>query len=198
MTGPNPEEPPVSIIDWKETYKSVVRSGYSKGWAETSLSYLNRLDDFLKGMENVTTDKLVTFLSDIANTKSAGTRNRTQNALAPFFHWAVSTKRLRHNPLVDIKRVPEQKKSDIVYCTPEEREEIIQLAQQTGASDWLAVPIAFLAGLRREEIANLKWIDVRLSGGTVGVTKTKTNTPRSLSWKEAKLSSVLISNLIII
>ncbi|MCC8108718.1 MAG: tyrosine-type recombinase/integrase, partial [Planctomycetes bacterium] len=34
--------------------------------------------------------------------------------------------------------------------------------------------------MRREEIANLLWGDIRFSEGTIVVTKTKTGTPRTL------------------
>ncbi|MCD7897650.1 MAG: hypothetical protein LUG50_13405 [Planctomycetaceae bacterium] len=142
----SPDITPVSINNWKESYEKDVRGGCSKRWADISISYLEKLTERLGGMENATADKLNDYLAEIAASKSPGTRNRTHNAFARFFNWAIITKRLRNNPLTAIKRVPEQLRADIVYCTPDEKEEIIELARQTGWDDWLAIPVGFSPG----------------------------------------------------
>jgi integrase len=170
----------LSMDDWLEAYTKDIQSACSAEWAYISLAYLRKLDAAVGGIENVAPDQLAEYLADIALKKSAGTRNRTHNAFSRFFNWAVTTKRIRVNPLAGIKRVSEQRTSDIVYCTPGEREEIIELARKTGWEEWLAVPVAFFSGMRREEIANVRWDEIRLQEGTVLVAKTKTNTSRTL------------------
>lgn len=169
-----------STGDWLTAYTADINAACSERWASISLSYLRKLDKVVGGIEKATSDQISDCLADIAGRKSKGTRNRTHNAFARFFNWAVTTKRIRVNPLIGIKRVPEQRTSDIVYCTPDEREEIIVLARETGWKEWLAIPVAFFTGMRREEIANLRWEEIRLQEGTVLVAKTKTNTSRTL------------------
>lgn len=178
-----------SMDDWLATYTTEIRSACSPEWADISLAYLVKLDGALGGIGKATPDRLSAYLADIALKKSPGTRNRTHNAFARFFNWAVTTKRMRVNPIAGLKRAPEQRGADIVYCTREEREEIIDLARNSGWREWLAVPVAFFAGMRREEIANLRWDEIRMREGTVLVsktkTKTKTNASRTLPLSEA-------------
>ncbi len=78
------------------------------------------------------------------------------------------------NPFAGIKIIKDERLADIVSCTPTERDEAIALAQATEWQEWLAVPIAFYAGMRREEIANLLWPDIHFEAGLIVVTKTKT------------------------
>ena len=169
-----------SMEDWLIVYTAEIRSACSPEWADISLAYLIKLDKAMGGIEKATPDQLSAYLADITLKKSPGTRNRTHNAFAKFFNWAVTTKRMRVSPIAGIKRVPEQRGVDIVYCTREEREEIIELARETGWQEWLAVPVAFFTGMRREEISNLQWNEIRMQEGTVLVAKTKTNTSRTL------------------
>ena len=82
---------------------------------------------------------------------------------------------MKSNPAAGMKRVTEPRESEIVYCTPSERTEIIAKAKATKNTEWLAVPIAFYSGMRREEVARLEWQDVRFTEGllVVRITKTK-------------------------
>ncbi len=126
------------------------------------------------------------FLSQIAAANSIATRNRTLAICSRFFNWAVKTLRTRVNPFTGIKSIREERRADIVYCTPTEREEYIAAAKKSEWSEWLAIPIAFYAGLRREEISRLEWPDIRFKEGIIVVQETKTGKPR-----EVPLAAVL-------
>lgn len=182
-----------SIGDWVGAYSTDIRSACSEQHAAQSLAYLKKLDKDVRGIEKATTDQLSSYLAKIGLRKSKATRNRIHNTFSRFYNWAVATKRMRENPLALIKRVAEERSSEIIYCTPEEREELIVLARETGWMEWLAVPVAFFTGIRREEIANLKWAHIRFVEGTILVAKTKTKTSRTLplnTQMEALLSQV--------
>jgi integrase len=166
--------------DWLDVYSSEIKNSCSPKWADISLLYLRKLDTALDGIENATPDLLSKYLAKIAGKRSAGTRNRTHNVFSRFFSWAVTTKRMRNNPITGLKRLQESRNASIVYCTPSERDECIEIALETGWPEWIAVPIAFYAGMRREEIANFKWEDVRFQEGNISVPKTKTKTSRVL------------------
>jgi integrase len=79
-----------------------------------------------------------------------------------------------------------------VHCTPDEREEIIAMAEEAGWEDWIAIPLAFYSGMRREEVANLEWPDVRFPEGKIIVGKSKTKRGREIPLN-AKLESLLSS-----
>jgi integrase len=165
---------------WLDDYADDIGAVCSRKWADISLRYLGKLEVALDGLQNATTDKVSKYLAGIAARRSMGTRNRTHNAFSRFFKWTVTTGRLLKNPMEGLKRAQEKRLTNIVYCTPAERDECIDLAKATGWPEWIAVPIAFYSGMRREEIANLKWPDVRFREGSIVVIKTKTSTSRTL------------------
>ncbi|MCC8179416.1 MAG: tyrosine-type recombinase/integrase [Planctomycetes bacterium] len=74
----------------------------------------------------------------------------------------------------------EPKKGEIVYCTRQERERIIAMAKATEWPDWMAVPIAFYSGMRKEEIARMEWKDIQFAEGLISVPISKTLEPRLL------------------
>ncbi|MDR2391478.1 MAG: tyrosine-type recombinase/integrase, partial [Planctomycetota bacterium] len=90
----------------------------------------------------------------------------------------MRTKRITENPFTEIKLLPEKNIDGIVYCTRNERDELIAMAQKSGWPDWTAVPLAFYSGMRREEISRLKWEDIRFKEENITVSKTKTGKNR--------------------
>lgn len=52
------------------------------------------------------------------------------------------------------------------------------MAEATRWKGWLAVPIAFYSGMRREEVSRLEWPDVRFNEGLLTVRKSKTGRGR--------------------
>ena len=179
----NPEE-------WLEEYEREFRTECSPAWVDDSISRLRKLDAATGGFSAITPESASKYLAGIAAKHKAGTRNRALVTFTRFFKWAIRTGRATLNPFAGIEQLPEPRRSDIVYCTPEERDEIISLARETGWPDWLAVPVAFYAGMRREEVANFQWPDVRFREGLIVVNKTKTDKSRVLPLNE-KLEALL-------
>ena len=174
---------------WLANYALEIQSECDARWAAVSLSRLRALDDKI-GLALLTSESASAYLSEVAAKRKTGTRNRLLAIFSRFYKWAVRTERTAVNPFAGIKTLREERTLDIVYCTPEEREEIIALAEATGWRDWIAVPLAFYSGMRREEVANLEWPDVRFAEGIIVVRKTKTKKSRTIPLN-TKLESLL-------
>ncbi|MDR1613339.1 MAG: tyrosine-type recombinase/integrase [Planctomycetota bacterium] len=121
----------------------------------------------------------------------AATRNRFLVACGGFYRWLVENGYRDANPFRGIPRLKESVgEEDIVYCTREERGRIIAMARASGWPDWIAVPVAFYAGMRREEIARMRWPDALFAEGRAAVPVTKTKRRRVLPLA-AELRSLL-------
>lgn len=166
--------------EWLDGYIHEITGRNTPGWIRDSKAMLKRLEEFAGGFEKLDEKAAAEYMATIASKRTAGTHNRTLTVFKKFYAWTVNTKRFTRNPFRHIKRMNESKDTPIVYCTQKEREEIIALAKETEWPEWLAVPVAFYAGLRREEIANLRWEDLRMGGGQMIVSKTKTGVSRTL------------------
>ncbi len=177
---------PLHPEQWLEKYAVEIASECDVRWAKLSVGRLERFAAYIEGLDKANPDNVSTYLSAIAKEHSIATRNRYLITLSRFYKWARRTGKMTVIPTDGIKTVKEAKKSAIVYCTQAERAEIIAMAETTGWQEWIAVPIAFYAGLRREEISRLEWPDVRFNAGLIVVRKTKTGRPR-----EVPLSAVL-------
>jgi integrase len=184
---------PASSEDWLKDYARELKGECAEKWAEMSMVRLRTLNKDIGGLVSLTPEKASKYLAEIAANRKTGTRNRFLATFNRFYKWAVRTERATANPFAGIKTLKEEKTLAIVYCTPADREEIIALAQATGWKDWIAVPIAFYSGMRREEVANLEWPDVRFNEGLLIAhrTKTKKGRPVPLNAKlEALLSAI--------
>ncbi|MDR1612039.1 MAG: hypothetical protein LBT97_04555, partial [Planctomycetota bacterium] len=159
---------------WLEDYAGNIRGACSPRWADISLSYLRRLGD----LAAVTPDKALKYLDRMAAKRASGTRNRALAACKRFYGWAAQTGRMPENPFAGISALPEEHAESIVYCTREERGRIVAAA--IGLPRGLAIPVAFFAGMRREEIARMQWIDILHAEGRIVVPKTKTGRRRIL------------------
>ncbi len=180
--APSPEK-------WLADYAPEIKSECAAPWAKYSISRLRALDNKI-GLALLTPKDASALLSDIANRHKIGTRNRYLSIFSRFYNWAVRTERTTSNPFDGIKSIKEEKSLHIVYCTPKERDELIAIAEATGREDWLAIPLAFYGGMRREEIANLEWQDVRFAEGILVVGRTKTKKSR-IAPLNSKLESLL-------
>ena len=179
-----------STGNWLADYEIEIKSECAKKWAHMSIVTLQKFDAAIGGIAKANPDNVSKYLAGIAEKQKPATRNRTLNIFSRFFNWAVRTHRTKTNPATGIKRLKEEKSADIVHCTPEEREEIISLAQNTGRPEWMAVPLAFYSGMRREEISRLEWPHIRFRQGLLVVMITKTEVSRTLPLN-AKLESLL-------
>lgn len=165
---------------WLDDYEKELRSKVTENWAHHNITRLRHLSAHLEGLQNATGKALSQYLADLAATKKASTRNRILYTFTRFFTWLRDTERWKEDPTKGLKKLPEEKRIDIVYCTPEERSEIIDLARQTKWPEWIAVPIAFYTGMRCGEIERLEWQHIRFDSGTVQVTISKTKVGRTL------------------
>ncbi len=188
---PSPEAKRMSDpATWLKDYEGEIMAECASNWASESLSRLRKLEAAAGAFSAITPEYASKYLSDIAAKQKAATRNRALITFSRFFKWAVRTERATANPFAGISQLPEPRSSNIVHCTPEEREEIIALARETGWPDWLAVPVAFYTGMRREEVARFSWPDVRFAERLIVVDKTKTGKSRVLPLS-AKLEALL-------
>ena len=136
--------------EWIEEYSPVLDAECTPVWAAHSKRYLRALEMLAGGITDVTPGMAQGYLTGIISAgKSPATRNRALAACKRFYGWAIRTGRIRVSPFTGISALPEAKHGEIVYCTKEERRTIIELARAAGWQDWLAVPIAFYAGMRR-------------------------------------------------
>jgi len=155
---------------WLVDYEPVIRQEVVKTWASPSLSMLRRLEAFTGGrLEYTTPDQAQGFLTKLlADGLKPARRNRALIMCNRFFKWAIRTKRTQENPFAGIKLLKEARSEEIVYCTKAERDRLIGYARATGEADWLAVPVAFYAGMRREELYRMKWEDIEGNRGEDG------------------------------
>lgn len=169
-------------VNWLADYEENIRAGCSKDWAAISLSALKRLDVFVPGgVGKVTPSWAAMFLDSLLEKgKAVGTRNRTLAICSRFFNWCVTTKRLRENPFSGVSNLKEPDLEEIVYCTREERDRIIAVARTLGRPDWIAIPVALYAGMRREEIFRVQVEDVNLQTRRLVVRKSKTGRKRTV------------------
>jgi integrase len=170
----------VNTGDWIADYEPEIKSECSAKWAAMSVARLRALEQATGGLATLTPEEASKYLAGIATTWKIATRNRLLTNFSRFYKWAIRTKRTKTNPFSGIKTLKEERLTDIVYCTPEERDEIIEMAKATGRDDWMAVPIAFYAGMRREEISLLQWPDVRFREGILIARYTKTKKDRNI------------------
>ena len=192
--GPEPtptDKPKPSSEKWIADYAKEIKGECSEKWAELSIMRLRTLDSETCGISSLTPEDASRYFSEITSSRKTGTRNRFLAIFSRFYKWAVRTERTTVNPFAGIKTLKEEKSLDIVYCTPEERAEIIALAEATAREDWLAVPLAFYSGMRREEVAILEWPDVRFAEGIIVVGRSKTKKGRTIPLN-AKLESLLL------
>lgn len=165
--------------DWLASYEREIYSEVSETWAKQSMVSLNLLAKEIGDIRVTNAAKLTAYLANIAATRSAATRNRNLMIFSRFFNWAVDTGRAIVSPTAKIEQLPEERSSDIVYCTHAEMNDLILRAWATGLPEWLAVPIAFHSGMRREEISRLDWNDINMRTGNLVVRKTKTRKSRT-------------------
>lgn len=158
-------------------YEGPLRREVSKDWATASLAYVRELRDWVDGeLYDVSPGDAQGFLEHVLATpppflgknlpdserepRKPSTRNRMLAACRRFYGWAVQRGYVDRNPFDGISQLNETKTDDIVYCTRDERSEILEAADAYG--DGVAVWMAFYAGMRRGEIWQATWEDVSL------------------------------------
>jgi integrase len=129
--------------------------------------------EFIGTLREADTRNIMSYLDHVASKRTNATRNRVAAALGGFYRWMRKTgQHPRHfNPMADIAQLREPSPDDGIIIW--EQDEITALLKAADKRrDGIAVWVAIFAGLRRSEIARLKWLDVTPAYLLVGKTKT--------------------------
>ena len=142
-------------------------------WHSIVRIHLNRALSKIGTVQNATTRELQIYLDAYAVETSGATSNRTHTALSGFYSFL---RKMGHHPknfkpLEDIKKKRETPPPDgIVIWEANEIKQLLEAADTR--RDGIAVWIAVLAGLRRSEIARLRWEDIFENHLTIQKSKT--------------------------
>lgn len=134
------------------------------------------LRDGLKHMGtivNPTPAAILAFLDAVNVRTSNATRNRAYISLSGFYKWLRTIKRIPngYDPLEGIGQITEERNAEgIIVWEGHEIRSLLRRARRR--RDGIAVWIAILAGLRRSEVAALKWENITES--VINVSKGKT------------------------
>jgi len=110
----------------------------------------------------IKTEDLVNWMS--AQTWSQETRRSNRATLRAFYKWAAQSGRTRRNPAAALPAVPAP--HTVPRPTPDE---VIGEALRSGSDrDRLILSLAAYAGLRRAEIACLRWDDIQSGSSPLG------------------------------
>lgn len=96
------------------------------------------------------------------------TRNRCLADLRAFFEFLVGTKHRKDNPCEQIRTLREPRRLPRPL-TNGDAGKLLSTAEQTRLTAYVMVMLAFYGGLRRAEIASLRWCDVDLAAGEIRV-----------------------------
>ncbi|WP_336771281.1 tyrosine-type recombinase/integrase [Bacillus bombysepticus] len=152
----------------------------------TVLSYNNDLQIFFQEMKvnpdsYIISNDIKKWIRDMLNTKegkvlSVSTINRRLNTLRNYFSWAEREKYITVNPMTDVKnlKMTDEEDEKITWLTKTECEELLERmrkypvktrgvnAEEKYRRDRAIIYILIYAGLRVEELSNLKIVDIDL------------------------------------
>lgn len=182
--GPNDSDrgylPDCDFMDLVARYKAEVLSLRAKGTLDRFTSALHRLEEFglPKTIKEVTPSLLQRFqifLKEKSTSGKAGGINRNVRAIRTLMRQAEAWNLIVPQKWQTIKKLREPR-GRIVFHSPEEIKEI--LARCDSAAWRLVVLLGCRAGLRRGEMAVLKWSDVDFANGQIYVAPNKTDKHR--------------------
>jgi integrase len=121
-----------------------------------------------------------------AATRSARSLNKAVDAWRTMLAYGVERRELSHNVAASMKKVPRVRREMATY-TPEEIGRVLRAADEhrSGHLWYLA-----LSGLRRGEVAELRWSDIDFDDGTITIARNRVqagaanvveNEPKTLS-----------------
>ncbi|EJV87827.1 tyrosine-type recombinase/integrase [Bacillus cereus] len=152
----------------------------------TVLSYINDLQIFFQEMgvnpdSYVISNDIKKWIRDMLNPKegkalSVSTINRRLNTLRSYFSWAEREKYIKVNPMTDIKglKMADEEHEKIMWLTEKEFEDLLERMRKYPVKtrgvnpeekyrrDRAIIYILTYAGLRVEELSNLKITDIDL------------------------------------
>jgi integrase len=157
------------------------------------LEAISAEDDLQEDLRNVTARDLRPFIHDA--TKAVSTRRTRYAIVRTFFRWAKREGIIEDSPLVAIRQ-PKKEEKEAAFLKPDDVERLhiaikhhvattTDAAGRTPDLAWLRdlITVAVATGLRRAELASLRWEDVDTDGGSLVVRhregfKTKGNAER--------------------
>jgi len=167
-------------------YERGLRHEVSEAWAGASLATLRELAACAGDLERVGRKEAGAFLEHVLNTpgpflkargkRSKSTRNRILAICSRFYGWAERAGRVESNPFAGISRLAEADPVEIVHLTRGERDVVLNAFDAD--RDALGVWLALYGGLRRGEVARLRWADVSLERRKISIVKSKTGKRR--------------------
>ena len=162
-----------------EKYAHHQKTNGTSNWYTTVKAHLLAASAATGNLTDATPQELLDFLNAIMDTRTKATRNRAYIALSGFYRWlrVTGVHPKGHNPLEGIKQIREDAPPDgIVVWEKNELKSLLDAADKF--KDGIAVWIAIYAGLRRSEIARLKWNDI--TEICINITKSKTGKKRQV------------------
>lgn len=107
--------------------------------------------------------------------------------LRSFFNWLVSARKVRSNPVTQVKLARLDQRARVEFCTPEVRDKLIAECQKDDLR--FVLYCGFHAGLRKQEIieARPSWFD--LNAGRLDVRATETFRPKDREARTIPLTS---------
>jgi len=179
------EAPTLSTTaEFVDHYIRHMKANSESTWPQTVQTHLRNYFRQVGNLEDATPFKTSAFLDSVAEAKSVPTRNRALSALSGFFNWLKKTEQMPKSwkaPSAGCKTYTEEHSpADIVILDP--RQMVAALRFADTRPDGIAVWIAIYAGLRRGEIARLRWENILPS--CVEIVKSKTKRKRQVPLAE--------------
>ncbi|OUB91306.1 integrase [Bacillus thuringiensis serovar medellin] len=161
----------------------LINNGKSRN---TVLSYYNDLQIFFQEMNvnpdsSIISNDIKKWIRDMLNTKdgkvlSVSTINRRLNTLRNYFSWAEREKYITVNPMTEVKnlKMADEEHEKIMWLTKTELKDLLERmrrypvktrgvnAEEKYRRDRAIIHILTYAGLRVEELSNLKITDIHL------------------------------------
>ncbi len=167
-----------------DKYIAHLNATLTSQWPRRVRYFLTKAQKEIGTLQTASTPQLSEFLDSVAVSISPASRNRAQISLSGFYRWLRLAGHLPKNydPMEGISQVREPPNMNgIVMWEKAEVKRLLNAADQR--RDGIAVWIAILAGLRRGEIARLRWEDV--TDTCILVQKSKTGEKRQIPLSKA-------------
>lgn len=141
-------------------------------------------------LEEITSHRLREFVRQQTDGRSPATRNKLIRTLRAVFSAAVP-EYLKENPAKRIKFAKEPER-DHRTLSPEELPVVLKVADSRGQA---VILLGASCGLRREEIATLRWVDVDMTNGRVEVKNSQWHITKSGQQRSVLMPPALIEIL---
>ncbi|MDP6636563.1 MAG: site-specific integrase [Phycisphaerae bacterium] len=139
-------------------------------------------DQSITDAATITPASIANHLADLkVQGVAASTRAKSRTALSTFCKFCVARGILKHNPARDV-RGPKITLPPPKYLTQADYDKTLELAKEHDIE--AEVSMALWTGMRRGEIADLRWGQVDWDGRKIMILKSKTNSARSVPMKD--------------